>query len=174
MRFGLTGVDEAFMEEAIREARKAFDIDEVPVGAVLVKDGTVLAAGHNQSLSLQDPSAHAEILVLRKAGAVVGNYRLLDTTLYVTIEPCIMCAGALLHARVLRVVYGAADPKWGALGSCYSIHSDPRLNHTVEVTSNVLEAPCRELMQSFFRNKRALKKHMLTRAEIGTNDDDKP
>jgi tRNA(adenine34) deaminase len=151
--------DQAFMEQAIREAGKAVEKDEVPIGAVVVKDGIVLARAHNETRTLQDPTAHAEILALRKAAARLGNYRLLDTTMYVTVEPCIMCAGALLHARVKRLVYGAPDPKWGATGSCYSLHSDPRLNHVIDVTGNVLVEPCRELMQSFFQKKRDAKVH---------------
>ena len=147
------------MEQAIREAGKALEKDEVPIGAVVVKDGIVLARAHNETRTLQDPTAHAEILALRKTATRLGNYRLLDTTMYVTIEPCVMCAGALLHARVKRLVYGAPDPKWGAMGSCYSLHSDPRLNHAIEVTNNVLVDPCRELMQSFFQNKRDSKVH---------------
>jgi len=151
--------DHGFMELAIHEARRALEKDEVPIGAVLVKEATVLAAGHNETRTLQDPTAHAEILALKKAAARLGNYRLLDTTMYVTIEPCIMCTGAMLHARVKRLVYGAPDPKWGATGSCYSLHSDPRLNHAIDVTGNVLVEPCRELMQSFFQNKRDSKVH---------------
>ncbi len=151
--------DHGFMELAIQEARRALEKDEVPIGAVLVKEATVLAAGHNETRTLQDPTAHAEILALRKAATRLANYRLLDTTMYVTVEPCIMCAGALLHARVKRLVYGARDPKWGAMGSCYSLHSDPRLNHAINVTGNVLVEPCRELMQSFFQKKRDAKVH---------------
>jgi len=147
---------EDFMKEAILEAKTAFQEDEVPVGAVIVsKDGFVLAKTHNQTISLCDPTAHAEILALRRAAKNVGNYRLLDTTLYVTIEPCIMCMGALLHARVARLFYGAPDPKWGAAGSCYSLHADPRLNHIIDVRDGMLETGCRELIQGFFRKKRS-------------------
>jgi len=146
---------EDIMQQAIFEARQAALEDEVPVGAVLVApDGTVLAKAHNQTIRLCDPTAHAEILALRSAAQAVGNYRLLETTLYVTIEPCIMCMGALLHARVARIVYGAKDPKWGAAGSCYDLAAEPRFNHVIDVQGGVLEKACRELIQAFFRHKR--------------------
>lgn len=150
----LMDMDQAFMKEALREAQKAFDQDEVPVGAVLVTNRVILASAHNETIALSDPTAHAEILALRSAASLLGNYRLPETTLYVTIEPCVMCAGALLHARIERLVYGAADPKWGAMGSCYSLHSDSRFNHTIDVEGNVLADSCRQLMQSFFRDRR--------------------
>jgi tRNA(adenine34) deaminase len=147
--------NEEFMALALAEARQAGKADEVPVGAILVaEDGVVLAKAHNQTIALSDPTAHAEIVALRSAAHALGNYRLLDTTLYVTIEPCIMCMGALLHARVTRIVYGAKDPKWGAAGSCYDLQSDPRLNHVIHVHGGVLEEECRELMQVFFKKKR--------------------
>ena len=154
--------DEDYMKLALTEARQAAREDEVPIGAVLVaRDGAVLAKAHNQSIALHDPTAHAEIVALRSAAHVLGNYRLLDTTLYVTIEPCIMCMGALLHARVTRIVYGAKDPKWGAAGSCYDLQSDPRLNHVIHVHGGVLEEECRELMQVFFKTKRDAARKML-------------
>ncbi|NVM20519.1 MAG: nucleoside deaminase [Desulfobacterales bacterium] len=144
------------MRQAILEAKQAARKDEVPVGAVLVaRDGTVLAKAHNQTITLCDPTAHAEILVLRSAARSVGNYRLLDTSLYVTIEPCPMCMGALLQARVAKIVYGAGDPKWGAAGSCYNLAADPRLNHVIDVEKGLLENECRQLIQAFFRNKRS-------------------
>ncbi len=147
--------DEDYMKLALAEARQAGKEDEVPVGAILVaEDGVVLAKAHNQTIALSDPTAHAEIVALRSAAHALGNYRLLDTTLYVTIEPCIMCMGALLHARVTRIVYGAKDPKWGAAGSCYDLQSDPRFNHVIQVHGGVLEEECRELMQVFFKKKR--------------------
>jgi tRNA(adenine34) deaminase len=143
------------MKMALQEARQAAKEDEVPVGAVLVgDDGTVLAKAHNQTITLGDPTAHAEILALRSAAQVAGNYRLLDTTLYVTIEPCIMCMGALLHARVAHVVFGAKDPKWGGAGSCFNLEADPRLNHAIVIRSGVLERTCRTLIQNFFQQKR--------------------
>jgi tRNA(adenine34) deaminase len=143
------------MEAALTEARRAWAIQEVPVGSVLVSpSGEVLAAAHNRTISDHDPSAHAEILALRDAARKLQNYRLLNTTLYVTIEPCIMCMGAIVHARVARLVYGAADPKWGAAGSLYDLAADPRLNHQVEIVSGVCETECRRLIQDFFRSRR--------------------
>jgi tRNA(adenine34) deaminase len=143
------------MKMALEEARRAHQIDEVPVGAVLVAEsGRLLATTHNRTIANADPTAHAEILALRKAAAELKNYRLLNTTLYVTIEPCLMCMGAVVHARVTRVVYGAPDPKWGAAGSLYHFALDLRLNHRPEVVAGVCEVECREIMQRFFRLKR--------------------
>ena len=143
------------MRQALLEAQQAARKDEVPVGAVLVaQDGTVLAKAHNQTIALCDPTAHAEILALRAASRAVGNYRLSNTTLYVTIEPCIMCVGALLQARVAGIVFGAMDPKWGGAGSRYNLATDTRLNHTIDVQGGLLENECRELIQGFFRTKR--------------------
>ena len=145
-----------FMWQAIIEAQQAAREDEVPVGAILVsQNGSVLANTHNQTITLCDPTAHAEILAIRSAAQRLGNFRLLNTTLYVTIEPCIMCMGALLHARVSKIIYGAKDPKWGAAGSCYDLSADPRLNHVIDVEGGVLEKECRALIQTFFRAKRA-------------------
>ena len=146
---------ENFMEIALSEAEKAEQIGEVPVGAVLVSEnGEILSAAHNQTIKLIDPTAHAEILALRKAALEINNYRLLNTTLYVTVEPCIMCMGAIVHARISRVVFGATDPKWGAAGSLYNYSEDDRLNHRVEITAGVRAEDCRRLMQDFFRAKR--------------------
>jgi tRNA(adenine34) deaminase len=146
---------EHYMRMALEQARKAGEIDEVPVGALLVSaSGEILAAAHNRTIAAQDPTAHAETLALRAGAGILRNYRLLNTTLYVTIEPCIMCTGALVHARVARLVFGAPDPKWGAAGSLYNAAADPRLNHQVEVIEGVCAAECRELMQTFFRSKR--------------------
>ena len=143
------------MKLAINEAKKAGQKAEVPVGAVLVAEsGDILSLSHNQVITLADPTAHAEILVLRKAAQKVLNYRLLGTTLYVTIEPCIMCMGAIVHARVARVVFGAEDLKWGAAGSLYNFAEDIRLNHRPEIIQGVCQDECRELMQDFFRSKR--------------------
>lgn len=143
------------MRQALLEAQQAARQDEVPVGAVLVaRDGTVLTRAHNQTIALCDPTAHAEILALRAASQAVGNYRLLNTTLYVTIEPCIMCMGALLQARVARILFGAKDPKWGGAGSLYNLAADTSLNHTIDVQGGLLENECRELIQDFFRAKR--------------------
>ena len=144
-----------FMRQALLEAQQATRQDEVPVGAVLVaQDGTVLAKAHNRTIALCDPTAHAEILALRAASRALGNYRLLNTTLYVTIEPCIMCMGALLQARVARIVFGAKDPKWGGAGSRYNLAANTGLNHTIDVQRGLLENECRELIQDFFRVKR--------------------
>jgi tRNA(adenine34) deaminase len=143
------------MRIALEEARRAEQIDEVPVGAVLVDaSGDLLAAACNRTIANADPTAHAEILALRAAAEKLRNYRLLNTTLYVTIEPCLMCMGAVVHARVARVVYGAPDPKWGAAGSLYHFALDPRLNHRPEVVAGVCEIECRKLIQEFFRLKR--------------------
>ena len=140
---------------ALFEANKAAEKAEVPIGAVLVSQhGEILAKSHNQPISLSDPTAHAEILALREAAQKVQNYRLLNTTLYATIEPCAMCMGALVHARISQLVYGARDPKWGAAGSLYELAGDNRLNHRVEIIAGVCEDECRTLMQDFFRSKR--------------------
>jgi tRNA(adenine34) deaminase len=144
----------SFMEEAITEARFAAEAGEVPIGAVLVHDGKILARSGNRTIRDNDPTAHAEIVVLREAARLLGNYRLADATLYVTIEPCSMCAGAVIQARVPRLVYGADDPKGGAVRSCFEILSHPRLNHQVEVTSGVLAADCAAILQSFFAERR--------------------
>ncbi len=143
------------MGEALAQARLGLAAGEVRVGAVLVGEGgEILSRGCNQPIALSDPTAHAEILALRAAASLRGNYRLPGTTLYVSIEPCIMCLGALLQARVRRLVYGAADPKGGACGSLYRLHEDARLNHQIAVTGGVREAECRELLQEFFRARR--------------------
>jgi len=143
------------MELALDEAKKAGQIGEVPVGAILVSEnGEILSAAHNQTIKLADPTAHAEILTLRKAALEINNYRLLNTTLYVTVEPCIMCMGAIVHARISRVVFGAPDPKWGAAGSLYNFAADDRLNHRVDIITGVCAEDCRRLMQDFFLSKR--------------------
>ena len=149
-----------FMNLALAEAKKAGQIDEVPIGAVLVSEnGKILAAAHNQTRKRNDPTAHAEIIALRMAAEKINNYRLLNTNLYVTVEPCIMCTGALIHARVERIVYGTSDLKWGGVDSLYSLADDSRLNHQIEILSGVCEDDCRNLMQDFFRAKRI--KHKL-------------
>ena len=149
--------DEIFIEMALDEARTAGEQGEIPVGAVLI-DGNdrVLSKAHNLSVSTCDATAHAEILVLREAGGNRSNYRLLDTTLYVTLEPCVMCMGAIIHARVKRLVYGAPDPKWGAAGSLYDYCTDYRFNHRVEVKKGICETKCRNLIQEFFRKRRSI------------------
>src|SRR5512134_1297767 len=138
------------MQLALEQARMAAAAGEVPVGAVLVVGDVVVASAYNQPIGSVDPTAHAEILVLRAGARAVGNYRLVDSTLYVTVEPCLMCVGALVHARVRRVVYGAAEPKTGALVSTVAGTGLPGLNHTFEVVGGVREGECRELMQAFF------------------------
>ncbi len=146
--------DQEFMREALREAGYAFAKGEVPIGAVLVRNGGIIARGHNLREELSDPTAHAEILVLREAGRRLCGWRLPGTTLYVTVEPCPMCAGALVQARVDRLVYGAPDPKAGAVESLYNITSDVRLNHRLEATGGILAAEAADLMRRFFKNKR--------------------
>jgi tRNA(adenine34) deaminase len=143
------------MKVAITEAEKALKKGEVPIGAVLVADSNqVLAAEHNRTITLNDPTAHAEILALRSAAAQIGNYRLLNTTLYVTVEPCPMCMGAIIHARVAQVIFGTRDPKWGAAGSLYNFADDQRFNHQPEIIEGVCKDECKTLMQNFFRSKR--------------------
>ena len=146
---------ERLMEEALEQAREAARQEEVPIGAILVgHGGERLAAAYNQPRGLADPTAHAEINLLRQAARELNNYRLPGTTLVVTVEPCLMCAGAMIQARVARVVFGAFDPKAGALGSLYDLSRDQRLNHRLEVISGIREAECRELIQDFFKARR--------------------
>lgn len=143
------------MEEALKEAAAAQEEDEVPVGAVLAgPDGEIIARAHNRTIAMKDPTAHAEILALRDACKRVGNYRLTGTCLVVTVEPCIMCMGAALHARIQRLVFGTADPKAGAVVSLFRLASDNRLNHRIEVLSGPREEECRLLMQDFFKARR--------------------
>ena len=144
-----------YMQMALEAAEKAGQRGEVPVGAVLVAEsGDVLAVCGNRTIEMADPSAHAEMLVLREASRRIGNYRLVGTTLYATIEPCMMCMGAAVHARISRLVFGASDPRWGAAGSMYDFCQDNRLNHCIEATGGVLAEPCAQLMQDFFRRRR--------------------
>jgi tRNA(adenine34) deaminase len=142
------------MRAALELAREAQERGEVPVGAVLVMDGEIVGRGFNQPVSLNDPTAHAEIVALREAGQQVGNYRLPGSTMYVTIEPCQMCVGAMVHARVARVVYGTPEPKSGAIESAMRAHEHPSLNHRLEVTGRVLETECRDVIQAFFAERR--------------------
>ena len=139
-----------FMSRALELAREAEEAGEVPVGAVIVKDGVIIAEGSNRPISGNDPTAHAEIIAMRAAANVVGSYRLLNTTLYVTLEPCAMCAGAMVHARVQRLVYGATDPRAGAAGSIFNIVQNAALNHRVEIESGVLADDCSKLLRDFF------------------------
>lgn len=146
--------DQSFMREALSEAKIAFAKGEIPIGAVIVRKGQIIARSHNRREELADPTAHAEILVMREAGKTLGGWRLPDTTLYVTIEPCPMCAGALVQARVSRIVYGAPDSKAGAVASLYTIPVDERLNHRLEVTGGVLAEEAADIMRLFFKNRR--------------------
>jgi tRNA(adenine34) deaminase len=144
-----------FMKVALNEAQKAAQKDEVPVGAVLVSENDeLLSAAHNQIISRNDPTAHAEILALREAAHKIGNYRLLNTTLYVTVEPCPMCMGAVIHARVPQVVFGTHDPNWGAVGSLYNFAEDHRFNHRPKIIEGICAGECKKLMQDFFSSKR--------------------
>jgi tRNA(adenine34) deaminase len=143
------------MSEALAEARRARDAGEVPIGAVVFLDGAIVGRGFNQPVSSGDPTAHAEIVAIRDAARAVGNYRLTGATLCVTIEPCLMCVGALVHARIATLVFGAAEPKSGAIVSTVRASELPGLNHRVEVVSSVREAECRALMQAFFRERRS-------------------
>lgn len=143
------------MEEALRCAQRALDAGEVPVGAVVVCAGKMVGRGWNRNLSDHDPTAHAEVIALREAGAAMGNHRLSECELFATIEPCAMCAGALVHARVKRLVYGANDAKAGAVGSVMQVLNHPALNHVTEVTAGVLAGRCAELVQAFFRERRS-------------------
>ncbi len=146
------------MTAALREAQAAADADEVPVGAVVVHNDRVIGRGHNQCLACVDPTAHAEMLAITAAAAHLNDWRLSGCTLYVTLEPCAMCAGALVLARIDRVVFGADDPKAGACGSVFSIPTDPRLNHQVTVARGILEDPCADLLRAFFARQRSLGK----------------
>src|SRR5947207_6295178 len=146
--------DELWMEEALRCAQRALESGEVPVGAVVVHAGQIIARGWNRNITGFDPTAHAEIMALREAGAAVGNHRLRDCELFVTIEPCAMCAGAMVHARLKRLVYGADDPKAGAVRSVVQVLNHEQLNHRVAVQGGVLAGRCAELLQSFFRLRR--------------------
>ena len=143
-----------YMAAALEEALRGLEAGEVPIGAVLVIDGRIIARAFNQPIRAVDPTAHAEILVLREAARAVGNYRLTEATVYVTVEPCLMCVGALVHARVREVVYGAVEPKTGALVSTIRALESPGLNHRFSVTGGVLDDACREVIQQFFREKR--------------------
>jgi tRNA(adenine34) deaminase len=145
--------DEIFMSEALKEAQKAFESDEVPVGAVVVLKGRIIGRAHNQIRLLKDPTAHAEMIAITQAAACIGNERLLDTVMYVTIEPCAMCAGALVLARVRRVVFGAHDPKTGAFGSALDLNKK-KLNHRISITKGVMREECASLLKEFFSIKR--------------------
>ena len=146
--------DQDFMSLALIQAKCAFEAGEVPVGAVLVKDGVVISQGYNQPICSHDPTAHAEVLALRAASQILENYRLPSCELYVTLEPCVMCAGAMMHARLSRVVYGAADPKTGACGSVINVFEQEKLNHHTEIVGGVMEQECGQLLKEFFVSRR--------------------
>ena len=146
--------DEMWMQQALRSAQRALDLGEVPVGAVVVHEGKIIGRGFNRNLADCDPTAHAEIIALREAGSALGNHRLSNCDLFVTIEPCAMCAGAMVHARIRALIYGADDPKAGAVHSAMHVLNHPALNHKVEVRRGVLAGKCAELLQEFFRSRR--------------------
>ncbi|NIK72326.1 MULTISPECIES: tRNA adenosine(34) deaminase TadA [unclassified Paenibacillus] len=150
--------DQAWMQLAIEEAKKAEQIGEVPIGAILVKNGEVVGRGYNLRETNHDPTAHAEMVAIREACERLGAWRLLDCTLYVTLEPCPMCAGAIVQSRVKRVVYGTGDPKAGCAGTLMNLLQEPRFNHETELTSGILQAECAELLTNFFRNLRSRRK----------------
>jgi tRNA(adenine34) deaminase len=147
-------LDLFWMQRALELAQKAQSLGEVPIGAVLVKDDQIIGEGYNAPINQHDPTAHAEIMALREAAQRIGNYRLLNTTLYVTIEPCVMCAGALVHARVKEVVFGAKEPRTGAVGSVFDILQSDRLNHRVAIRGGVMAEECATLIQQFFKQRR--------------------
>ncbi|MEI4366919.1 tRNA adenosine(34) deaminase TadA [Streptococcus suis] len=149
---------EYFMSQAMAEAEKSLDKEEIPIGCVIVKDGKIIGRGHNAREELNQAIMHAEVMAIQEANQTVGNWRLLDTTLFVTIEPCVMCSGAIGLARIPQVVYGAANQKFGAAGSLYDILTDQRLNHRVEVETGILEEACAQIMQDFFRQRRERQK----------------
>ena len=146
--------DKHFMRAALKSAKKAWENGEVPVGAVLVKDDEIISTGKNSPITRNDPTAHAEIIALREGSEKLKNYRLIDTTLYVTMEPCTMCMGAIIHARIKKLVFGTFDPRAGAAGSLFDFTKENKFNHNVEVKSGILESECRELIQAFFKKKR--------------------
>lgn len=153
--------DQVFMRQALDQAQNAWDLGEVPVGAVVVKNGQVVATGFNQPIGNHDPTAHAEIMALRAAATILGNYRLPGCEMYVTLEPCVMCAGAMMHARLARVVFGATDPKTGACGSIVNLFEQERLNHHAEVTGGVLEQQCSQLLKDFFAERRLMQQQAI-------------
>jgi len=149
-----TNTDQYFMQRAFELAQQAEQLNEIPVGAVVVHQGKIIGEGFNQSIILNDPSAHAEMLAIRQAGKYLNNYRLLDCTLYVTLEPCPMCAGLLVHSRIKRLVYASTDLKTGSAGSAFNLVSNEQLNHQVIVTNGVMQAQCSQLLSAFFKRRR--------------------
>jgi tRNA(adenine34) deaminase len=148
-------LDIQYMQHAIEIAKNAKNNNEVPVGAIVVKDGLVIGRGGNATIGTHDPTAHAEIIAMREAAATIGNYRLVNCTLFVTLEPCAMCAGAIQHARITRLVYGASDPKTGACGSVVNLMAEPKLNHHTKVTGGLLAEECGALLSTFFKERRS-------------------
>ncbi len=163
----LSEQDTDFMQQALLEAENARAKGEVPIGAVLVHEGRIIGRGHNLRETSNDPTTHAEMVAIRQAAEVLDSWRLLDTTLYVTLEPCVMCMGAIILARIPRVVYACRDPRAGAVGSIYDFSSDRRFNHAVEVTEGVLVEECSSLLKNFFKELRARKKAAKTPSEAG-------
>jgi tRNA(adenine34) deaminase len=158
--------DKQFMLRAFELAQQAEAIDEIPVGAVVVANNEIISEGYNQSITLNDPSAHAEMVAIRQAGAKLQNYRLLDCTLYVTLEPCPMCAGLLVHSRIKRVVYATADLKTGAAGSAFNLLCDEKHNHQIELASGIMAEECSQLLSAFFKRRRAEKKVLKQKAKL--------
>ena len=158
--------DSFWMRKALAEALRGWEKEEVPVGAVIVHDGEIIAHAHNQSVTGCNPVAHAEILALQTAGSALGNYRLVDCDLYVTLEPCTMCAGAIIHSRIRRVIFGASEPKSGAVVSVTRVLDQPQMNYRVEVTEGVLRDECSEMMSAFFRERRRVKKEERRRLRL--------
>ncbi|WP_105110704.1 tRNA adenosine(34) deaminase TadA [Streptococcus suis] len=160
---------ERFMRAALEEAEKSLAKDEIPIGCVIVKDGSIIGRGHNAREELNQAIMHAEIMAIQEANRFEGNWRLLDTTLFVTIEPCVMCSGAIGLARIPQVIYGAPNQKFGAAGSLYDVLRDTRLNHRVEVESGILEDDCAKIMQDFFRQRRAKQSELKEKVSQGTD-----
>ena len=159
-------LDKQFMFRAFELAKQAEAIDEIPVGAVVVVNNRIISEGYNQSITLNDPSAHAEMVAIRQAGSILQNYRLLDCTLYVTLEPCPMCAGLLVHSRIKRVVYATADLKTGAAGSAFNLLCDEKHNHQIELDSGIMAEECSQLLSTFFKRRRAEKKVLKQKAKL--------
>ncbi|PCI57531.1 MAG: tRNA adenosine(34) deaminase TadA [Gammaproteobacteria bacterium] len=162
-------IDQHFMEQAFKLAQQAEKLNEIPVGAVVVYQDKIIGEGFNQSILLNDPSAHAEMLAIRQAGKYLNNYRLLNCTLYVTLEPCPMCAGLLVHSRIKRLVYASPDLKTGAAGSTFNLVCNEQLNHQVEVTGGIMQEQCSQLLSSFFKRRRAEKKQQKKLKSISKN-----
>lgn len=163
--------DATFMQLALNQAGRAVELGEVPVGAVVIRNGVVIASGYNHPIATHDPTAHAEVMALRAAAQVLGNYRLPGCELYVTLEPCAMCAGAMMHARLARVIYGASDPKTGVCGSVLDLFSQGTLNHHTEVTGGVLAEQCSALLKSFFAARRLAARKRLAAIDLAIHCD---